>query len=142
MIVYFDTSAFVPLLIDEAATKACTELWYSADTVLSTRLLYVEASSALARARRAGRLSADAHADAIGLCDELWRTMAVSELDEPLMVRAGEFANEYGLRGYDSVHCAAAAMAGDQQLVAASGDTRLLAAWRSLGLATVRTTAR
>ena len=34
MIAYFDTSALVPLLIDEPSTSTCQELWEQADDVL------------------------------------------------------------------------------------------------------------
>ena len=44
MIVYFDTSAFVPLLVIEPGTSLARELWDSADEVVTTRLLYVEAA--------------------------------------------------------------------------------------------------
>jgi predicted nucleic acid-binding protein len=55
LIGYLDTSAFVPLLIEEPTSAACLEFWNAADAVISTRLLYVESAAALARAERNGR---------------------------------------------------------------------------------------
>lgn len=140
MIVYVDTSALVPLLIDEPTSDACGELWDSADAITTTRLAYVEAVAALAMAERMGRISTREVSDGRAVLDELWPVVNVAELDDDLMARAAELALVHGLRGYDATHCAAAVVAGDSDLVAASGDQRLLAAWRSEGIA-VRDTA-
>ncbi|ORW78676.1 twitching motility protein PilT [Mycobacterium riyadhense] len=40
------------------------------------------------------------------------------------------------MRGYDAVHCASAEQLDDDDVVAASGDQRLLTAWLELGIAT------
>ena len=47
MIAYFDTSALVPLLIEEESTPTCQELWEQADDVASSQLFFVEAAAAL-----------------------------------------------------------------------------------------------
>lgn len=137
MICYFDTSAFVPILIDESSSSTCSELWNTAHDVVTTRLLYVEASAALARAQRSGRVSsAKLRAAQEGL-HELWQEFDVVELDGDLSRRAAELALKSSLRGYDAVHCAAAEqLFGDGDLVAASGDKTLLAVWRELGIPT------
>lgn len=136
MIVYFDTSAFVPLIVKEPASVMCVELWQAADQIVATRLLFVETSAALARAQRSNRLSKRAHAEAIALRDELWSNIGIIEVDQTLMLRASEVAFEYALRGYDSVHCAAAELLADSELVAATGDRQLLTAWQALGVST------
>jgi predicted nucleic acid-binding protein len=51
------------------------------------------------------------------------------------MSEAAKLAVRHGLRGYDATHCAAAIEVNDVELVAASGDQRLIAAWRDEGLA-------
>ncbi len=48
---------------------------------------------------------------------------------------------KFGLRGYDPVHCASAEQAADDDLVAATGDRALLAAWSKLGVSTFDTNA-
>lgn len=58
------------------------------------------------------------------------------ELDHTLMLRAGELAEDYNLRGYDSVRCAGAELLAGAHTVAASGDRTLLVAWNNLGVAT------
>lgn len=139
MIVYFDTSAFVPLLVTEPGTSLARELWDSADEVVTTRLLYVEAAAALARARRMGRITARNRRTAVDSLDELWRDFRVIEIDEVVIRRAAELADRYALRGYDAVHCASAERIDAPDLVVASGDKDVLAACTELALATALT---
>jgi uncharacterized protein len=133
---YLDTSALVPMLIGEPTSAACREFWNTADAVASTRLIHVEAAAALARAERNGRFTGNEFRYA---ADQLERSVAELELievDERLVRGANDLGYRFALRGYDAVHCAAAAHLGEPDLVAASGDQRLLAAWRELGIAT------
>jgi predicted nucleic acid-binding protein len=139
VIVYFDTSAFVPLLVTEPGTASASDLWDLADEVVTTRLLYVEAAAALARARRMGRITDRSHHAALQSLDDLWRDFRVTELDETVIRRAAELADRHALRGYDAVHCASAERIADADLVVASGDKDLLAACTELGLATALT---
>jgi predicted nucleic acid-binding protein len=136
MIVYFDTSAFVPLLIDEPLSASFGKLWSDATTTVGTRLLFVETSSALARARRLGRISAAVLVAALDRRDELWSQTLVLDLTDDLMFRSSELAQSHSLRGYDAVHCAAAESINDDDLVAASADAQLLGAWHDLRLTT------
>ncbi|MGW5451850.1 type II toxin-antitoxin system VapC family toxin [Nocardia sp. NPDC003979] len=136
MIGYFDTSAFIPLLVVEPSSAACRRFWDLADDVVASRLLYVESAAALARAHRMGRLDTSAFRTASRLRDELWQQLDVTEVDEKLVRTAAVFAERYAMRGYDAVHCAVAAQLDDPDLVAASGDGKLLAAWKSLGITT------
>jgi len=57
LIAYFDTSAIVPLLVEEHGTDAAGQIWDRADRLVTVRIAYVEARAALAQARRADRLS-------------------------------------------------------------------------------------
>lgn len=134
MLAYLDTSAFVPLLVAEGSTPACRALWDAADEVASTRLLFVENAAALAQAHRAGRLERDQLEAALGLLDDYWADIQVIDVDQGLVRRAAVLAREFGLRGYDAVHCAVAALLDDPELVAATGDRLLLSAWGDLGL--------
>ena len=137
MIAYFDTSAFVPLVISEPSSDACRELWDLADDVGASRLLYVETAAALAQAHRLGRLTTRMHTSARTRLAQLWSEMSVVEVDEPLAERAADLAGSLGLRGNDAVHCASAELAvlgGDG--VVACGDQQMLGALQALGLAT------
>lgn len=136
MIGYLDTSAFVPLLVSEPSSAACRRFWDDADAVVSSRLLYVETAAALAQAHRGGRLGEQAYSSCRRLLDQLWAQLDIIEVDQTLIRRAAELADILALRGYDSLHCASAEQLEDADLVVASGDKRLLDAWKSLGLAT------
>lgn len=139
MIGYLDTSAFVPLLVTEPTSEACRRFWDASDTVVSTTLLHVETSAALAQARRLGRLSTPAHRAALKLLERLWPELELVQIGELTVRHASGLANRLALRGYDAVHCASAVQLADLDLVAASGDRQLLGAWNHLGLATYDT---
>lgn len=135
MIAYFDTSALVPLVIEEPTTAACGRIWDAADRRVSVRLAFVETAAALAMALRIGRIAEPFHEAAFFALDELWAAMDVIEVDADLARAAASAAHEWGLRAYDAVHHAAAASLDDAALVAVAGDAALLASWRGAGLA-------
>jgi predicted nucleic acid-binding protein len=139
LIVYLDTSGFVPLVIEEQSSDACRRLWDEADDVVSSRLGYVEAAAALAQARRLERLTPKQQRSALRALDDLWSQMQIAEIDQPLVERAAELAQEFALRGYDAVHAASAEIVNGDSVVAGSGDRQLLEAWRRLGINTYDT---
>ena len=136
MIGYLDTSAVVPLIIEEPSTAACRRFWDDADAVVSCRLLYVETAAALAQASHMNRISPSEHTQGLGLLDGLWAEIEVIEIDQALVEEAADAAHRLSLRGYDAVHCASAHQLIAPDLVAATGDRRLLDAWHTLGVAT------
>jgi hypothetical protein len=142
VICYFDTSAFVPLLISEPGSGFCRELWEASDAVVTCRLLYVETAAALAQAERLRRLSGREHGEALRRLRLLWPEFDVIEADAALADRAAELARAQALRGYDAVHCASAEALDDDDLVLASGDRAVLKACTDLGIATADTTLR
>jgi uncharacterized protein len=141
VIVYLDTSALLPLLIEEPGSELAAQLWDEADRVVAVRLLYVEARAALAQAHRLGRVADEQLADLIEGLEQLYAQIDVVEIDDALVRRAGQLAQEHGLRGYDATHLAAAERIDDTDMVLASGDEALTAAALRLGLATSNTSA-
>lgn len=139
MIAYFDTSAFIPLVVDEPGSEVAASVWGRADRVASVRLLYVEARAALARAWRLGRLSDDQLRDAVTVLADLYEQVDRIEIDGPLVRQAGELTGEQGLRGYDAVHLAAAARLAGRDTVFISGDQAQCDAAHLLGLAIAHT---
>lgn len=137
MIAYFDTSAVVPLLVDEPGSSTAATLWDSADRVVSVRLVYAEARAALAQAERMGRLSARRLRTAVRAMETLYDELDLVEVDDELVRRAGELAEGPALRGYDAVHLAAAALIDDDDLVVVAGDRTLLGAASQQGMAIV-----
>lgn len=51
-LVYFDSSALVRLVLDEAGVDIAAALWNACDVALSSRLAYPEVRAALAAAER------------------------------------------------------------------------------------------
>lgn len=136
MIGYLDTFVLMPLLVREPRSAACRRFWNDADAVVSSRLIFVETAAALAQAERVAQLTTSAHAACLAELEPLWSETTVVDVDDVLVHRAAEIARQFALRGYDAVHCASAEQVSDDDLVAASGDRSLLAAWVDLGLAT------
>lgn len=139
MIAYFDTSAFITLVIEEPGSEAAGRLWDGADHVVSVRLLYAEARAALAQAGRTGRITRRQQPRLVEGVDSLYSQLDRLDVDEILVRRAGELAEELGLRGYDAVHLAGAERLHDPELVLVAGDGPLLNAATELGLAVART---
>lgn len=142
MIAYFDTSAVVPLLVDdEPGAEICRQAWSLADAVVTSRLMYVEAVTALARAERMDRLTEEAHDRAVLGLDAIWSQFDVVEIGEASVHRAAGLARQHRLRGYDAVHCAAALSIAGPETVAVGSDRHLIAAWRAEGLDVIDTLA-
>lgn len=135
MIAYFDTSALIPLLIDEPGSAMAGQLWEEADHVVSVRLIYAEARAALAQAHRFGWLDDDVLLEVVQDLDGLYVQLDRIEVDDALVRRAGVLAQEKALRGYDAVHLAAVERVADEQTAFVSGDDDLCHAAQSLGIA-------
>jgi predicted nucleic acid-binding protein len=97
---------------------------------VSVPIAYVAAAAAIALARRLGRLTRSQQRDALTLLDDTWQQLQLVDIDDPLVHRAGTLADLHSLRGYDATHCAGAESINDADVVAATGDTQLLIAWR------------
>jgi predicted nucleic acid-binding protein len=138
LIAYIDTSAFVPLLIEEKTSPLCVEMWESAEGLVSTRLMEIEAVAALHKAQRLERISQPVLSQALRLLDGFMADLDIVEIDQELVRRGRQCAEVAPLRGYDAVHCAAGlltAMAIDAVLV--SGDQLLLTTWRQFDASVV-----
>lgn len=135
MIAYFDTSAIIPLIINEPSSDRCNRLWNDSSRVVSVRLLYPEARAALAKAERMGRLSATQRSAAVVELESIIAEVDQIEVTEALARRGGELAQAYGLRGYDAVHLAAASAVADSDVVLVTGDSVLANAANSIGIA-------
>ena len=139
MIGYFDASAIVPLLLEEPTTEVCRELWENADPPITSLISYAEASAALGQARRMGRIDDQEHAAAKADLDQKFGDLTTLAVDEGTIRLAGDLAAQHSLRGYDSVHCATATRLWSTSMVAITGDSDLVEAWRDLGGYTIDT---
>lgn len=129
MIAYFDTSAIVPLVVDEPGTEAAGTIGDRADRLISTRLARVEARAALARAARIGRLTSRQLLAAKPELDGLLDQLDLVDIDDELVRSAVELAEVHALR------VAAAARLAPDDVVVVAGDRALLTGAHAIGLA-------
>lgn len=134
-LVYFDSSAFVKLVVDEAGSELAAQLWDGCDAALSSRLAYPEVRAALAAAYRNHDLDESGLASAEHAWEDYWAATRPVELTPTVERRSGELARLHALRGADSVHLASALVIGDPDLVLAVWDRRLHAGARAARLA-------
>ena len=108
MILYLDTSALAKLFIAEPGSQQVAAAVGTALAAATHRLAYVEMHATLAKAVRTGRIDPSSLEPRLREFDARWMSLEVVEATEPLVRRAAALAIRYGLRGYDSVHLAAA----------------------------------
>ncbi|GAB3560710.1 type II toxin-antitoxin system VapC family toxin [Spelaeicoccus albus] len=132
-IVYFDSSAFIKLVVEENGSELSAALWDGCDVPVSSRLAYPEVCAALAAAGRSHRLDAEDQRRAEVLWEEFWAAARVVEMTETISLHAGELAGLHGLRGADAVHLASALAIGIGDALFAVWDTRLRAGAEAAG---------
>jgi uncharacterized protein len=142
LIVYFDTSAIVPIVIDEPSSPAAARLWDEADRVVSSRLVYAEGRAALAMACRLKRIDERQLRAVVEDFEVLTRQIDVVEVTENLVLQAGALAEQFDVPGHDAVHLASARLIDDPDVVLASADAHLLAAAQQLGISVAPLTNR
>ena len=129
---YFDTSAFVKLLVPEPGSDLADAIWNEADGVSTGRATWVEARAALAAAGRTGRLTPGLTGEALGGLARRFQAVDVVDLTAPLAQSAGDLAERRGLRGCDAVHLASCLALGTDETVIVTWDRDLAwAAYRS-----------
>ena len=135
MIAYFDTSAFVKLIVAEPGSIVVGGQWRSADDSVSSVLLYPGACAAVARASRAGRLTDQQLSTAKRRTDVLAAMVTGIRPDDEVLRHGGDLAYRHGLRGYDAVHLASAVAVAPVRFVTA--DSALARAAAAEGLEVV-----
>lgn len=109
MILFCDTSALVKLYIREAETDRVLQAVETASVVAVCRIAWAEAMAALARRVRETTGDASTIEVARGRLHRDWENYAIVEVTQPLVELAGDYADTFALRAYDSIQLAAAA---------------------------------
>jgi predicted nucleic acid-binding protein len=104
---YLDTSSLVKLYVAEPGSDAVRKLVKAASVVATSTIAYTETCAALARRRRERTLRPKAFASAKKTFEAEWPKYFTVDVTSALCRQAGEFAERYRLRAYDSVHLAA-----------------------------------
>ena len=136
-LVYFDSSAFVKLVVEEAGSDLAADMWDGCDAALSSRLAYPEVRAALAAAGRNHDLNDTDLATAERAWEEYWAATRPVELNAAVERHAGQLARRHALRGADAVHLASALALDDAELILAVWDRRLHAGARTAHLRVV-----
>ena len=139
MILYLDTSAFLKLYLEEAESARVRQLVAETTAATTHLVTYAEMRASFAQAVRMKRMPATDLAYQVRSFESDWLTMSLIGVDEAMVRRAGELAERFGLRGYDSVHLAAAARAFEatgrpDMFVFAAYDKNLCASAEAIGL--------
>ena len=143
MTLYLDTSSLVKLYVDEPGSGEVRALVDRARIVATSVIAYAEARSALARLRREGALPPAAFTSVKRVLDKDWLSYLTLDVTGAISQAAGDLAEQYRLRGYDSVHLASflevARRAGAGETEFSSFDDRLNRAAQSVARSLART---
>lgn len=137
MIAYLDASALVKRYVAEAGSAEVVELIDQAEAVGTAVISRAEVAAALAKASRIQVLLRAEAVSALKVFNSDWENLVRLQMTEGLVSRAASLAWDYGLRGYDAVHLAAALFWQDmlgEPVVTASFDRQLWEAARAAGL--------
>ncbi len=139
MIVYLDTSALVKLFVNEPETTIVANALNISSAVFTHMITYAEARAALAKAARMKRITDKRHASYKAALENYWDNIEVITLNLPLIKRAGNLTEIHALRGYDSIHLAAAELVFRQyaEFTFACFDKNLNKAANALGIKTL-----
>ena len=137
MILFCDTSALVKFYIVEVGSEELKARVLEAEAVAVCRIAWAEAYAALSRRAREVPEDASIIEQAKTALAADWPHFVVLDVDQALVERAGEYADTFALRGYDSVQLAAAFETGrisQRPICFACFDTRLNKAAKLLGM--------
>ena len=137
MILFCDTSALVKLYIAEEGSDILHAQVVEAHRVAVCRIAWAEMMAAFARRAREVPTAATVIDSVRARLQNDWPAYLVVEITQALVEQAGDYADLFALRGYDSIQLAAGRIlqqASDEPVVFACFDTRLARAAASLGL--------
>lgn len=137
-ILYLDTSAWLKLYIEEHGSDLVKQTVTESEQICTHLIAYTELRSALARAERENRIEPSQKQTIIIAMEKDWLTLNIVQPVEPLIRRAGLLCDQFGLRGFDSIHLAAAEAINlqtmPQKTLFASFDRKLNKAAFALGM--------
>ena len=108
MILFCDTSALLKLFIDEQGSESMINARSSSKGIAVCRITWAESMAALAQRTRFKGTNQSGLAQARSMFELAWPGFVIADITQPLVEKAGVFAEAFALRGYDSVQLAAA----------------------------------
>lgn len=140
MILFCDTSALVKLYIREEFSDTVHAKANEAMAIAVSRVSWAETMAALARRVRDRPVDAEVIEAVRANLRTDWSSFAIVEVTQSLVELAGEYADAFALRGYDSVQLATAWIlqeATNEAFCFACFDTRLQKSASVLGMQTL-----
>ena len=108
MILYLDTSAWVKLYVREPGSKELRAYAAKAEALATSAVAYPEARAAFARLKAQGITTGAKHQQRLAQLNLDWGNLLRIELVPAVVRTAGDLAEIYSLRGFDSIHLASA----------------------------------
>ena len=108
MIVYLDTSSLVKLYVEEIDSEKINNIANKAAVISTSKIAYAEARSAFARKQKEGGFSTSVLRKVVESFNKDWESYFLIEITDGLIRFAGDIAEKYLLRGFDSIHLASA----------------------------------
>ena len=106
MTMYLDTSSLVQLYVEQTGSDDVRQDLAVASAAATSLVTYAEARAAFARLRREGDITASAFRAVKRDFDDDWSGYLIVAPTIDLCRAAGQLAEHYGLRGFDSIHLA------------------------------------
>ena len=141
MNLFLDTSALIKLYVDELDSSLVRRAIETAPMCAVSRIAWAEAHAALARRERDHSISSDLLAQACSALEQDWLAFSIVEVSQQVVEKAAEYAMVFGLRAYDSVQLASAAVwtqQTEEPVMFACFDTQLNRAAKVLNLHTLK----
>ena len=139
MTLFCDTSALIKLYVREPFTEEMLAAAAAVPSLAVCRIAWAEAMAALARRSRESPVDAEVIDAVRQRLRADWGDYVIVEVTQALVELAGDYADTFALRGYDSVQLAAAKTLSEATRAPvqfACFDRRLAKAARVLGLGT------
>jgi predicted nucleic acid-binding protein len=108
MITYLDTSSLVKLYVEEKESIDIEKLVASSEVVSTSIVAYAEARAAFARRYREKAFTPKEYNRIKEFFEQDWSNYLVLILSGDMTRNAGNLAEKHALRGFDSIHLAAA----------------------------------
>ncbi len=106
MTLYLDTSSLFKLYVDEPGSDEVRQELSEASAGATSLVTYAEARAAFARVRRLGNITAAGLRSVKRDFDSDWSIYVIVPPSDAICQNAGDLAERYGLRGFDSIHLA------------------------------------
>ncbi len=140
MIVYLDTSSLVKLYVYEIDSEKIKGIANKAAVISTSKIAYAEARSAFARKQKEGGFPKSALRKIVEDFNKDWESYFLIEITDGLIRFAGDIAEKYLLRGFDSIHLASAVNLRNKinsDIYFSSHDTRLNQAAEKEGMSVI-----